>query len=246
MSGGDVWRAASAVFVQLLRPGRAYRLLRKPRAAMVALSVTAGVVVGLSALTLMLMDWERIEREWRQERSEELLSEGRSTVYADSVLTEEMSMLEWRRSSLPLISLMERALYAMVGGLATFGVVYAAKWGWKRKILLHLKAAGLAQGAYMIVGFLISALYAAAGWWDAPSPALSAFMPTDLVDPSRLYVFLFVMLSHVDLQSVVAVGLWGTGLSAAFDRPAGPGIRVVSFVYLCGVALVAAPVLASR
>jgi hypothetical protein len=207
--------------------------------------VTAVLVAGLSALTLTLMDWERIEREWQLERTEELASEERSPAYVDSVLVEEMSALEWRRSSLPLITLMERALYALVGGLATFGIVYAAKWNWDQKILLHLGAAGLAQGAYMTVAFLVSLVYSATGWWGAPSPALAALMPTDLADPSRLYVFLFVLLSHVDLQSVVTVGLWGTGLAAVFGRPAGSGIRAASFVYLCGVTLAAAPVLVS-
>lgn len=236
----ELLRAVASPVLQLWRPRSAYaELVRLPAVSM--LSVMA-VVILAPVLLVPVHYGDSDIRQFTDQRARQLVLEGSSSAEADSLAAVEARRLRQARWDLPLYWTLERAFYALVGGLATFGVVYAAAWGWKQRLWLHLKAAWMAMACYSAVTLTLSLLAAGLGaaWLAGPSPAMAMPIPQN---PSRIYVFLFLLLQRVDLQSVITVTVWGWGLSSLFERSPSFGIKLVGFVYLCGASLLAAPVL---
>jgi len=234
--------AALAPVRQLWRPAEAYRqLTRSPAAALVAVLV---VVLLANAALVPLLFGDRAIEESRRDLAESLVLEGRTAAEADSLSAAEADAFREGRWAIPLIELVTRAFYALIGGLATFGVVYAASWDWKRNMWTYLKAAWMAMAAYAVVSLVLAALSRLLGapWMMAPSPAMLMSVPAE---PSRLFVFVFRFLLHLDLQSAATVAVWGIGLSSLFERSSSFGLKLVAFVYFCGLFLLAAPVLLS-
>jgi len=246
MSGNSTgWKPGSltAVFVQFWKPVRAYRMMMSGRNTLGALLVTAVVIVLAGSVPLLLFSWDELELDWKAEMTSELTLEGYSPAAIDSMLTAELEEIRWRRSSIPFIGLAERLFYAFIGGLATLGAAYAS--GYKGNLWAHLKSSSLSQGAYVIAALFFATismvLSAPPGFtWSAAS-----LFNTSLVNPSRLYVFVYIFLSHLDLPSVISVTLWGLGLSALLERPSSFGLRMTWFVYICGILLISMPVLAA-
>jgi hypothetical protein len=231
--------ALAAVFVQFGKPVRAYRLMDGGAGTAAALAVTALVVLLAGAVPLLLLDWSGLEQEWMAGRTAELYGEGMSPSSADSVVAGELEEIRWRRNSIPFTGLLERAFYAVAGGLATFGAAYAAGIG--GGILPHLKSAALSQGAYVLTALFLALV---SMWLSLPADfawSAAAVFDTGVTEPSRLYLFSYVFASHLDVPSAVSVSLWGAGLSALLGREGATGLRLTWFVYLCGMLLVSMP-----
>ena len=240
MSAAEWTDAALAPVRQLWRPAESYRqLTRSPAVAMMAALL---VVLLANAALVPLLFGDRAIEESRRDLAESLVLEGRTAAQADSLSAAEADAFREGRWAIPLIELVTRAFYALIGGLATFGVVYAASWDWKRSLWRHLKAAWMAMAAYAVVSLLLAALSRLLGapWLGGPSPAMLMPIPAE---PSRLYVFAFRFLQHLDLQSAATVTVWGIGVSSLFERSPSFGLKLVAFVYSCGLFLLAAPVL---
>ncbi len=234
-------RSLTAVFMQFWKPAPAYRLMDDGLSVLSALALTAAVVILAGAVPLLIIDWDELEAEWITGRSEELILDGYSQVEADSVLYGELEEIRWRRSSIPFIGLAERIFYAVAGGLATFGAAYAA--GMKGEFPAHMKSAALSQGAYIITALTLALISLALSLPSGFSWSAAAFFDTTVLNPSRLYVFVFLFASHLDLPSIVSVSLWGAGLSALLGRSVSFGLRMTWFVFVCGLLLISMPVL---
>ena len=244
-SNSTGWKSCSctAVFVQFWKPLQAYRMMTSRWNTASALLVTAVVIVLAGSVPLLLFSWDELELDWRTEMTSELTLEGYSPAAIDSVLAFELEEIRWRRSSIPFIGLAERLFYAFVGGLATLGAAYAS--GYKGNFWAHLKSSSLSQGAYVIAALFVASISMLLSTPPGFSWSAASFFNTSLVNPSRLYVFAYIFLSHLDLSSVVSVTLWGLGLSSLLDKPFSFGLRMTWFVYICGILLISMPVLAA-
>ncbi len=232
--------AALAPVRQLWQPAESYRELAR-RPGLVLVSALAVILLSNAALVPLLFGEGAIE-ESRHDLSRRLVTEGRSAAEADSLSAAQAEAFREGRWAIPLIELLTRAFYALVGGLATFGVVYAASWDWKRSLWTHLEAAWMAMAAYALVSLALAALsrLLGAAWLGGPSPAMLLPIPAE---PSRMFVFTYRFLQHMDLQSAATVAVWGIGVSSLFERSRSFGLKLVAFVYSCGLFLLAAPVL---
>jgi hypothetical protein len=206
------------------------------------MAAVLAVVILANLAIVPLIFGDRAIEESRRDLTERLVLEGRAAAEADSLAAAEARAFREGRWLIPLFELVTRVFYALVGGLATFGVVYAASWNWKRSLWTHLKAAWMAMAAHALVSLALAAVSRLAGapWLAGPSPAMLMPLPAE---PGRLYVFSYRFLQHLDLQSAVTLAVWGIGLSSLFERSQSFGLKLVCFVYCCGLFLLAAPVL---
>lgn len=238
--------AAAAGVRQLWKPAEAYASLRS---APLYSTIGAVFLMALAGfVSVLLLFGQDFQERTAEQLAEEYVATGETEAAADSLAAADVRSFRENRWLLVLFhhlyGVVYRLAFALIGGLATYGVVYAASWDWKRDLWLHLKASLLAMSGYALVSLLLVVLYRLTGavWLSGPSPSM--LMP--VVDaPSRVYVFVFLILRQVDLQSVATVCIWGIGLSSLFERSPSFGLKLVSFVYLCGVSLLAAPVLLS-
>jgi hypothetical protein len=230
----------------LWRPFEAYASLRAAPVPAIVGAVALMVAAGFASVLLLF--GEDFQERTREQLVLEYTAAGQTPEAADSMAVADVQSFRANRWVLGLFHHLYGAVYrlvfALIGGLATYGVVYAASWDWRRDLWLHLKAALLAMSGYAAVSLLLVVLYRLTGavWLSGPSPSMLMPVPEA---PSRAYVFAFLVLRQVDLQSAVTVCIWGVGLSSLFERSPSFGLKLVGFVYLCGVSLLAAPVLLS-
>ncbi len=236
-------RAAAAVVTQFWDTARSYLLLRERRSAVVAMAATVAVIAATGLVPALIIDWDQVDADWEAGRTPELLAQGHSVAAADSVVSSELTEMRGMAESMPLVAIIERAILALLAGLAAFGLTYAIEGTRVGRATDYITSSMLAQGAYMLVGMLVLLLVTLTDLPGAVRLDLSALVPTDTADPSRLHVFAFRFLAGIDLPTVVTLYLWGTGLSAIMDRPRSYGLRLCSSVYLAGLLMVSMPVL---
>ncbi len=145
--------------------------------------------------------------------------------------------------SLPLARLIERGLMAVIGALAAFGIVFAIESRKIGRIGDFITSAMPSQAAYMLTGVLLVVIVILLKIPPTVRLNLSALIPVDTLAPSRIHVFLYTFLRNIDIPSIVALLLWGKGLSAILGRRYSWGIRLCFSVYIIGVMLISLPVM---
>lgn len=240
----DTGGSLLAVFTQFWRTEEAYSRLSDTRKAGLVM-IAAVVVIAVSGyLPAMLINWEEVQAEWTAERMPELISEEDiSTAQADSVIAGELEEIREMTGNLPMARLVERGVIALLAALAAFGIVYAVEGRKVGRVTDYLTSSVLAQSAYMLTGVVILFLLTLLDVPPSFRLNLSAFVPVDVADPSRLHVFIFRFLESVDIPSVICLLLWGTGLAGLMERDRSWGIRLTFSVYIVGILLISLPVM---
>ncbi len=232
-----------AVFTQFWRTDQAYSLLLNLRTAgMVMIAVV--IVISLAGyVPTVLVNWNEIEEMGRNERLPELLDEGFTPSQADSVLSAELSEMKLRAGNLPMAMLVERSIIALLAALAGFGIVFAVEGSKVGRITDYITSSMLSQSAYMLTGVLLIVLISLFKVPPSVRLNLSAFVPVDVVNPSRIHVFIYRFLESVDIPSIIALVLWGRGLAAILQRSRSWGIRLCFSIYIIGILLISLPVM---
>jgi len=206
--------------------------------------VAAVIVISLAGyIPSMLVDWTDIEEEWTIERLPELQGEGLNPAQADSVVSGELLEMKRMTENLPVARLIERSIIALLAALAGFGIVFAVEGVKVGRVIDYITSSMLSQSAYMLTGVLLIVI---ASLIDIPHSIrlnLSVFVPVDVVDPSRIHVFIYRFLESVDIPSVAALILWGRGLAAILHRNRSWGIRLCFSIYIIGILLISLPVM---
>jgi len=240
---GNTIEPLLAVFTQFWRTDRAYSLLGDRRSAGLVM-VAAVIVISLAGyIPSMLVDWTDIEEEWTIERLPELQGEGLNPAQADSVVSGELLEMKRMTENLPVARLIERSIIALLAALAGFGIVFAVEGVKVGRVIDYITSSMLSQSAYMLTGVLLIVI---ASLIDIPHSIrlnLSVFVPVDVVDPSRIHVFIYRFLESVDIPSVAALILWGRGLAAILHRNRSWGIRLCFSIYIIGILLISLPVM---
>lgn len=189
----------------------------------------------------LFINWDNLENEWISTRRPQLVSDGLTVSEADSTIISELESLRWQRDNLPYIHILTRAFYALLGGAAVYLLGRALNW--KLSFSLNIAAAVLCQGAYLITGILSTVfsliLQLAPGL--SLSPALLFHTPS--ASATRITVFLYYFLSHLDLSSVISLTIWGIGLGALSQTGRASGVRAAFSVYLAGILLISMPLM---
>jgi hypothetical protein len=240
---GNTITSLLAVFTQFWRTDKAYSLLSDRRSAGLVM-VAAVIVISLAGyVPSMLIDWTEVEEEWTMERVPELMEDGLNPAQADSVVSGELLEMKRMTENLPVARLVERSIIALLAALAGFGIVFAVEGVKVGRVMDYITSSMLSQSAYMLVGVLMIVI---ASMIDLPHSIrmnLSAFVPVDVVDPSRIHVFIYRFLESVDIPSVAALILWGRGLAAILERNHSWGIRLCFSIYIIGILLISLPVM---
>ncbi|MEN8209398.1 MAG: hypothetical protein ABFR50_09105 [Candidatus Fermentibacteria bacterium] len=240
---GDTIRSLLAVFTQFWRTDEAYSLLLNMKSAGIVMIAAVIVISAAGYVPAMLINWADAEEVWRGERIPELEEEGFTPAEADSVFSGELVEMKRMAGNLPMARLVERSIIALLAALAGFGIVFAVEGEKVGKITDYITSSILSQSAYMLTGALLVVLVSLL---DVPLSVrfnLSAFVPVDVIDPSRIHVFIYRFLESVDIPSVAALVLWGTGLSAMLQRSRSWGIRLCFTIYVIGILLISLPVM---
>ncbi len=232
-----------SVFTQFWQTDRAYLLLRNTGTAGIVMIASVIVISASGYVPTMLINWDEGQELWIDERMPELLDQGFTPAQADSVIAGEIYEMQGRMESLPLASLIERGLMAVIGALAAFGIVYAVETRKAGRFGDFITSAMLSQAAYMLTGVLLVVTVILLKIPPTVRLNLAVFIPVDTLSPSRIHVFLFRFLSSFDIPSVAALLLWGRGLSAILERKHTWGIRLCFSVYIIGVMLISFPVM---
>jgi len=232
-----------AVFTQFWKTDTAYSLLLNSRSAGIAMIASVIVIFAAGYMPAMLVNWNEVEELGRTERIPELLEEGFTPLQADSVFLEEFIEVKERTGDIPMAMLVERGIIALLAALAGFGAVYAVEGKKVGRITDYMTSSILSQSAYMLTGAFLMLLVTLIDIPPSVRLNLSAFVPVDTVDPTRVHVFLFRFFESVDLPSLIAVVLWGRGLAAMVHRSRSWGIRMSFSIYIIGILLISLPVM---
>jgi len=232
-----------AVFTQFWRTDKAYSLLLNTKTAGIVMIAAVIVISAVGYIPAMLISWEEVEGEWRTERLPELTEEGFSPASADSVITGELDEMKRMTESLPMARLVERAIIALLASLAAFGTVYAVEGAKVGRITDYMTSSMLSQSAYMLTGVVLILLVSLLDVHPSVRLNLSFFVPVDVLNPSRMHVFIYRFLESVDIPSITAVALWGRGLAAMLHRSRSWGIRLCFSIYIIGILLISLPVM---
>jgi len=232
-----------AVFTQFWRTERAYSLLLNMRSAGIVMIAVVIVISVAGYVPAMLINWTEVEEEWRGERLPELEEEGFTPAQADSVFEGELEDLKRMRGNLPMARLVERSIIALLAALAGFGIVFAVEGQKVGRITDYLTSSMLSQSVYMLTGVLLVVLVSVLNVPPSVRLNLSVFVPVDVIDPSRIHVFIYRFLESVDIPSIAAMVLWGRGLAAMLQRSRSWGIRLCFSIYIIGILLISLPVM---
>ncbi|MCD4774602.1 MAG: hypothetical protein K8S15_00960 [Candidatus Aegiribacteria sp.] len=232
-----------AVFTQFWRTDKAYSLLLNIRTAGIVMIAVVIVISAVGYIPALLINWEEVETEWRSERQPELIEEGFTATRADSVISSELGEMKRMTESLPMARLVERGIIALLAALAAFGTVYAVENKKVGKVTDFLTSSMLSQSAYMLTGVLLILFVSLLDIPPSVRLNLSCFVPVDVVDPSRIHVFIYRFLESVDIPSIIAMFLWGRGLAAMLRRSRSWGIRLSFSMYTIGILLISLPVM---
>ena len=232
-----------SVFTQFWQTDRAYSLLRNTRTAGIVMIASVVVISASGYVPTLLINWDEVQEDWNDERMPELIEQDFTPAKADSVIAGEIYEMRGMMESLPLARLIERGLMAVIGALAAFGIVFAIEARKVGRIGDFITSAMLSQAAYMLTGVLLVVIITLLKIPPTVRLNLAALVPVDTLSPSRIHVFLFRFLSSIDLPSIVAILLWGKGLSTVIGRRYSWGIRLCFSVYIIGVMLISLPVM---
>ncbi|MCD4701061.1 MAG: hypothetical protein K8S24_04305 [Candidatus Aegiribacteria sp.] len=232
-----------AVFTQFWRTDKAYSLLLNMRSAGIVMIAVVIVISVAGYVPAMLANWNDIEEMGRGERLPELMEEGFTPAEADSVFSGEFNEMKRRTANLPMAMLVERSIIALLAALAGFGIVFAVENVKVGRITDYITSSMLSQSAYMLTGVLLIILASVLDIPPSVRLSLSAFVPVDVLDPSRIHVFIYRFLENVDVPSITALILWGRGLAAMLQRSRSWGIRLCFSIYIIGILLISLPVM---
>lgn len=206
--------------------------------------IASVIVISASGyVPTLLINWDDEQKKWTDERTPELIEQDFTPAQADSVIAAELYEIRGMMESLPLARLIERGLMAVIGALAAFGIVFAVESRKVGRIGDFITSAMLSQAAYILTGVLLVIVVILLSIPPTVRLNLAVLVPVDTLSPSRIHVFLFRFLSSIDLPSIVALLLWGRGLSAMLGRRYSWGIRLCFSVYVIGVMLISLPVM---
>jgi hypothetical protein len=232
-----------AVFTQFWRTDKAYSLLLNTRTAGVVMIAAVIVISVAGYIPAMLINWSEVEDTGRCERLPELIEDGFTPSQADSVFAGEFNEMKRRAGNIPMAMLVERAIIALLAALAAFGTVYAVENKKVGKVTDYLTSSMLSQAAYMLTGVLLILFVSLLDIPPSIRFNMSFFVPVDVVDPSRIHVFVYRFLESVDIPSIIAMVLWGRGLAAILHRSRSWGIRLCFSIYIIGILLISLPVM---
>jgi len=232
-----------AVFTQFRRTDRAYSLLLDLRSAGMVMIAAVVVISVAGYVPAMLINWADVEEEWSAQRITELADEGYTSAEADSLISGELDEMKRMTDTLPMARLVERSIIALLAALAAFGTVYAVEGSKIGRVTDYLTSSMLSQSAYMLTGVFLIVLVSLLNIPSSVRLNLSIFVPVDVLQPSRIHVFMYRFLESVDIPSVVAMILWGRGLAAMLHRSRSWGIRLSFSIYIIGILLVSLPVM---
>lgn len=218
-------------------------MLSDPGSAAAALASAAAVCLAIILAAAGAGDFEGAAERYAEARSVELLESGASQAEADSAVAAEVDAMRLSRRIEPFAMLLERCLIAAAAGTAAWGLGRSSRGGPGPG--LHIAAASLAQGAY-VVSAAASALLAAVLTGSPAMPGLLALAGEPPASPGPLETALLVAAGNVDLPSVVTVAVWGLGIAVVSSRRPLEGIRTAAAVYAAGVLLVSSLALAGR
>jgi hypothetical protein len=206
--------------------------------------IASVIVISASGyVPALFINWDKVQEEWTDERIPYLIEQDFTSAQADSVIAGEIYEMRGMMESLPLARLIERGMIAVIGALAAFGIVFAVESRKVGRIGDFLTSAMLSQAAYMLTGVLLVVVVILFSIPPTIRLNLAALIPVDTLSPSRIHVFLFTFLRNIDIPSIVALLLWGRGLSAILGRRYSWGIRLCFSVYIIGVMLISLPVM---
>ncbi len=232
-----------AVFTQFWRTDKTYSLLLNMRSAGIAMIAAVIVISVAGYVPAMLVNWNDIEEMGRVERLPELMEEGFTPAQADSVFAGEFNEMKRRTANLPMAMLVERSILALLAALAGFGIVFAVEGEKVGRITDYITSSILSQSAYMLTGVLLVVLVSVLDVPPSVRLNLSVFVPVDVIDPSRIHVFIYRFLESVDIPSITALVLWGRGLAVMLQRSRSWGIRLCFSIYIIGILLISLPVM---
>ena len=232
-----------AVFTQFWKTDDAYSLLLNMRSAGMVMIAAVIVISVAGYIPAMLINWVEVEEVWRAERLPELDAEGFTPAEADSVFSDELFEMKRMAGNLPMARLVERGVIALLAALAAFGIVFAVEGTKVGRITDYITSSILSQSAYMITGVLLIILVSVLNVPPSVRLNLSIFVPVDVIDPSRIHVFIYRFLESVDIPSIAALILWGNGLAAMLQRSRSWGIRLCFSIYIIGILLISLPVM---
>lgn len=233
--------APLAVLVQFWSPGRAYGMLSDPGSAAAALASTAAVCLAIMLAASSTGDFESAVERYAEARSLELVESGSSEAEADSTVAAEVDAIRLSRRMEPFAGLVERCLVAAAAGTAAWGLGRTSRTGPG----LHIAAASLAQGAY-VVSAAAFALLSTVLTGSPAVPGLLVLAGRPPASPGPVEAALRVAAGSVDLPSIVTVAIWGLGIAAVSSWRPLRGIRTAAVVYAAGVLLVSSLALAGR
>lgn len=232
-----------SVFTQFWQTDRAYSLLKNNRSAGIVMIASVVVISVSGYIPTLFINWTEVQEEWTDERMPELIDREFTPVQADSVIAGELDEMRGMMESLPIARLIDRGLIAVIGALAAFGIIFAVESRKVGRLWDYITSAVLSQSAYMLTGVLLIFVVTMLRIPLTVRLNLAAFIPVDTLSPSRIHVFLFTFLSNIDAPSIVALLLWGRGLSAMLGRNHSWGIRLCISVYTIGILLISLPVM---
>jgi hypothetical protein len=210
---------ALAVFVQVWSPRRAYRSLLEPRGA-VAAAIAAGMtILAVSAAPLLSIP---------------------------GTPGEVMSLRAGPGipiAALPLLSLLERCVVAVTAGVAAWGVARAS--GRRSGLVLQIGAAWLAQPVYILAAVAAGLLLDMSGAPAAASAGPALLLGQPPADPSALTVMLWLLLSMLDIPSILCLTCWGLGMASLEGRPGVSGMATAFSLYVLAILLLAVPMLSA-
>lgn len=232
-----------AVFTQFWKTDESYSLLLNMRSAGMVMIAAVIVISVAGYIPAMLINWVEVEDVWRSERIPELTEEGFTTAEADSVFSGELFEMKRMAGNLPMARLVERSVIALLAALAGFGIVFAVEGRKVGRVTDYITSSILSQSAYMLIGVFLVVLVSVLDVPPSVRLNLSVFVPVDVLNPSRIHVFIYRFLESVDIPSIAALILWGNGLAAMLQRSRSWGIRLCFSIYIIGILLISLPVM---
>lgn len=218
-------------------------MLSDPGSAALALASAAAVCLAVLIAAAGIGDFEGAVGRYEEARSLELVEGGASQAEADSAAAAEVEAIRLSRRIEPFARLLERCVVAAAAGAAAWGLGRSSRGGPGPG--LHIAAAALAQGAYLISA-TASALLMMTLTGSPSIPGLLSLAGGAPASPGQLETALWIAAGNIDLPSIVTVAVWGLGISAISSRKPLEGIRTAAAVYAAGIVLVSSLAFAGR